>query len=54
MLTDQSTSSLSDQTNNKIDNELMNTIQKQGYTINRERIHVRMVVDVILVDNHLN
>ncbi|CAF1340367.1 unnamed protein product [Rotaria sp. Silwood1] len=54
MLTDQSTSSFSDQTNNKIANELMNATQKQGYTINRERMHVRMALDLILVDNRLN
>ncbi|CAF5017504.1 unnamed protein product [Rotaria sp. Silwood1] len=54
MLTDQSTSSFSDQINNKIANELMNATQKQGYTINRERIHVRMALDLILVDNRLN
>ncbi|CAF1409408.1 unnamed protein product [Rotaria sp. Silwood1] len=54
MLTDQSTSSFSDQINNKIANELMSATQKQGYTINRERIHVRMALDLILVDNRLN
>ncbi|CAF5119294.1 unnamed protein product, partial [Rotaria sp. Silwood1] len=27
---------------------------EQGYTINRERIHVRMALDLILVDNRLN
>ncbi|CAF1526836.1 unnamed protein product, partial [Rotaria sp. Silwood1] len=54
MLTDQSTSSFSDQTDNKIANELMNATQKQGYAINCERMHVRMVLDLILVDNRLN
>ncbi|CAF3346668.1 unnamed protein product [Rotaria sp. Silwood2] len=60
MLADQSTSPFSDQTDNKIADELMSTIQKrfltqkQGYTTNRERVRVRMALNLILADNRLN
>jgi len=47
MLGNQSTSPLADQTVNKITDDLLNTI-------NSERIHVRMALDLILADNRLN